>query len=361
MDEESIVEIFKQTVNNEDYSSNSLGKAVLDMKIQGDVGNLFQKNKRRRSKKDKTGRVYFCGCGKDYLSYPALYTHIKNKHGGVPPEGTTKQHHTRVRPGRPPKSKLLNSGSKTGKGDDSNSVSRLTMREDDDNDVNDDNQSQLQSVDGDFSPLKQSRMEDFRRKKLLHLDNFDLIDKIGCRGESSPTHSFTKKRNAITNQFILHPLVEILGLLRFNQVSEDFYDILTCDKIFSIFLLKLSKISTPILYAYISMVIRALRTCLNSFGYELLDIYDRQNERQKIELLRENEDTDANTKGEFTVSEPTWYISLVFDFFLKEFFPKYLDTYDFNFDLVADFLIAFNKWLIENNLSRIGCSYNNRI
>jgi len=31
----------------------------------------------RRSKKDKTGRNHFCGCGKEYLSYPALYTHIK--------------------------------------------------------------------------------------------------------------------------------------------------------------------------------------------------------------------------------------------------------------------------------------------
>lgn len=44
----------------------------------------------RRSRKDDQGRDYVCGCGKKYLSYPALYTHIKTKHEGHQPEGTQK-------------------------------------------------------------------------------------------------------------------------------------------------------------------------------------------------------------------------------------------------------------------------------
>lgn len=44
----------------------------------------------RRSRKDEEGRDYQCGCGKRYLSYPALYTHIKTKHEGKQPEGTLK-------------------------------------------------------------------------------------------------------------------------------------------------------------------------------------------------------------------------------------------------------------------------------
>lgn len=44
----------------------------------------------RRSRKDEQGRDYVCGCGKRYLSYPALYTHIKTKHDGQQPEGTQK-------------------------------------------------------------------------------------------------------------------------------------------------------------------------------------------------------------------------------------------------------------------------------
>lgn len=34
-------------------------------------------------------RDFNCGCGKKYLSYPALYTHVKQKHNGVSPSGTT--------------------------------------------------------------------------------------------------------------------------------------------------------------------------------------------------------------------------------------------------------------------------------
>ena len=43
---------------------------------------------KRRSKTDNHGRDFVCGCGKRYLSYPALYTHIKTKHSGATPSGT---------------------------------------------------------------------------------------------------------------------------------------------------------------------------------------------------------------------------------------------------------------------------------
>lgn len=31
----------------------------------------------RRRRNDHHNRDYTCGCGKSYLSYPALYTHLK--------------------------------------------------------------------------------------------------------------------------------------------------------------------------------------------------------------------------------------------------------------------------------------------
>lgn len=48
--------------------------------------------------KNEGNRNYVCGCGKAYLSYPALYTHVKTKHNGTEPLGTTT--HTKIR-GRP--------------------------------------------------------------------------------------------------------------------------------------------------------------------------------------------------------------------------------------------------------------------
>lgn len=34
-------------------------------------------DKKRRTRNDGKNRDFSCGCGKTYLSYPALYTHLK--------------------------------------------------------------------------------------------------------------------------------------------------------------------------------------------------------------------------------------------------------------------------------------------
>ncbi|OMJ89734.1 hypothetical protein SteCoe_7999 [Stentor coeruleus] len=57
----------------------------MDLNLKSALG--FDKNK-RRSKNDKVNRSFTCGCGKSYLSYPALYTHIKTKHDGYNPQET---------------------------------------------------------------------------------------------------------------------------------------------------------------------------------------------------------------------------------------------------------------------------------
>jgi len=71
--------------------------------LQEDASSACLKGK-RRSKTDPEGRSFLCGCGKNYLSYPALYTHVKNKHGGSQPQGTLvpNARSTRIR-GRPRK------------------------------------------------------------------------------------------------------------------------------------------------------------------------------------------------------------------------------------------------------------------
>ena len=48
----------------------------------------FNEKKKRRPRSSVGERNYFCGCGKSYLSYPALYTHVKNKHDGTFPIGS---------------------------------------------------------------------------------------------------------------------------------------------------------------------------------------------------------------------------------------------------------------------------------
>lgn len=53
-----------------------------------DLG-LVKKKKNRRNKLPEQNRNFFCGCGKAYLSYPALYTHVKLKHQGIFPLGSS--------------------------------------------------------------------------------------------------------------------------------------------------------------------------------------------------------------------------------------------------------------------------------
>lgn len=74
----------------EEYSqhrnqSQTLPKEKIPPNIQLRQPGMKQK---RRSKNDFSGRDFTCGCGKTYLSYPALYTHIRTKHNGKAPDGT---------------------------------------------------------------------------------------------------------------------------------------------------------------------------------------------------------------------------------------------------------------------------------
>lgn len=60
----------------------STGLPVQEVPYKGEVDVEEESRKsHRRSKNDVEGRTYSCKhCDKSYLSYPALYTHCKQKH-----------------------------------------------------------------------------------------------------------------------------------------------------------------------------------------------------------------------------------------------------------------------------------------
>ena len=109
---------------------------------------------------------------------------------------------------------------------------------------------------------------------MLTLEDIELVRDLECEGTSSPTKSFVKDRNFITNQFILHPLVDIINNLRSDQTGESFYSHFTCDKIFAIYLFNLSKFANQTFYNMMALMFRALRDCLNTKGYDLLQVYE---------------------------------------------------------------------------------------
>lgn len=69
----------------DDFDHNDyIDEGSFDEMDDGDMDDMDPNNQnynksrnKRRSKNDNEGRTFICGCGKSYLSYPALYTHIK--------------------------------------------------------------------------------------------------------------------------------------------------------------------------------------------------------------------------------------------------------------------------------------------
>ena len=98
MDNESIDQDENDSNENRDDTSSQANN-----NIPG-VERKHISKKRRRTKNDQSGRDFKCGCGKTYLSYPALYTHIKEKHQGSIPDGSSKPaSNTKGNRGRPRK------------------------------------------------------------------------------------------------------------------------------------------------------------------------------------------------------------------------------------------------------------------
>ena len=62
-----------------------------------------KEEKSRKTRSYQEGREFICGaCKSGYLSYPALYTHIKTKHNGIYPEGTIRgKNNNNKKRGRP--------------------------------------------------------------------------------------------------------------------------------------------------------------------------------------------------------------------------------------------------------------------
>lgn len=65
-------------------------------------------------------------------------------------------------------------------------------------------------------------------------NDFPIIGELEAKGKTSPTRSFLKTKNTVTDQYNLHPLAELVNELRSGNLDEGFYDNLTVDKVFAL-------------------------------------------------------------------------------------------------------------------------------
>lgn len=174
---------------------------------------LDKKRSKRRSKNEMQGRHFKCGCGKMYLSYPALYTHVKTKHDGTQPEGTDtpafKQGRGRGRPRKNP--------------------------------IQPDTSIMLDNSDDSF-----------------------LTDRGFFSGSSDPLKGFEDEEKK-SSSILYHKIRE--WIVKENEPIDPFS--LVCEDILALYLIDAAKANKQEFYKTFVLLIENMRRCLNTIGWNV--------------------------------------------------------------------------------------------
>lgn len=297
-----------------------------NLRDRGEGGGFLSRGRKRKSKNDNVERNYICGCGKDYLSYPALYTHIKNKHNGIAPDGTELE----------AQQKPTQSSRKS----DNYAVS-VTSR----------NETHMNKREGEMEEeeieqqdiVKKSKEVKVYKTSEIKLQSLELLEILQGKGVSVIDQFFTKVWNERDDNFLEHPIMIGVNKLRYSSNTE----LKTCCLVFSKFLIELSKIAGNEFFGMVVFILKALYDCLNLYGYVLLSTVEKGDSKLVITFK------GKSNKDDFAEVENCEYIAMTFDFFVKKFLPSYFEDTDFEFDFINKFLISFNSWMYEYNLSKI--------
>jgi hypothetical protein len=246
-----------------------------------------KKRNKRRSKADMDGRNHKCqSCGKSYLSYPALYTHMKTKHAS---NGQT----TGRGRGRPKKDtgetintiRLLYNSSTMDYFKHPERVGEVT-------DINHCLSSTFSEI---FNP---NHLERNRLKKIKHYENW-------CQ------HPFVL---AIVDHFNKNPSLD-------GENSK-------CDQVFSDYLLKVSKLVKNEIFRKILFFVFLFRECLNLINCTKLTTNDG---KEYSETFNCEDAPDISNE------------------FVTEFLEPEKGIFEFSKEEAIDLTQNFCQWLYDNN------------
>ena len=328
---------------------------------------------KRRSKNECYGRDYKCGCGKEYLSYPALYTHIKTKHDGKTPEGTNaNQIQNGKGRGRPRKNFLTNEEA-------------IIRRKRENNRIYNENQSNELK---DFLNHRNCSLEYFKKGEikfemiynffgLLNTKERDKVKKIEANNNITnmnedniininnnenknilqvdkkelinQVNENTEKYNIIdlfTDEMINNSSSYKTLYKTYNELAEkDILDIekiekkesITCDQSFILYLYYISKIVTKDFCEINLIVIKHFRDLINILGWNLLSRF-------------KNLDDEDTSKDFYSIKEPL-KIPLLASDFCNNYIKKVIKDIDVYFGFII--ISHFNFWLYANDLTFI--------
>jgi len=292
--------------------------------------NQRQKHK-RRSKNDAQGRDYQCGCGKRYLSYPALYTHIKTKHNGVNPKGTNAPQYQNGRGrGRPRKSNIaispmpitpLNQNpnllDKSTPGGGAAAQTAAQKEEEL-------KKQQAEAYNSDEALKRLGATEGDRCEPVIALEN--LMKQIS-RAKVNDYIWLQKELKAITDAELDEKQKE--DLISVQQKKN-------CTRILAEYVYDISKKTNEKLFYPILVFVKAFKQCLDEYGWEILRKYKPV--------------TFEERKKEFSTNNDAEHSPELSNDFIRYFLPKEHPKFDKN--LGIELTRHLCEWLRKNKYTR---------
>jgi len=218
----------------------------------GDTSQAGEGATKRRRRGDAGERNYTCGCGKSYLSYPALYTHIKTKHNGVTPVGTS-QPQTNGKSGR-------------GRPKKEDSAAKIKEEERGEHFDNQDAQAANETVINYLTSLGEkiryeNQAEDTNAIVSSTIDSFDLVAKFPV--------------NILTQEDYGSVLAELDNICRNKNIGPEDLDKDTglkktnMNKIFAVFIYCVGRRLTEEFYKEFIFFLMMYRRALNEDGWTI--------------------------------------------------------------------------------------------
>ena len=310
---------------------------------------------KRRSKNECYGRDYKCGCGKEYLSYPALYTHIKTKHDGKTPEGTNaNQIQNGKGRGRPRKNFLTNEdviirrkreNNRKYNENQSNELKDFLNHSNCSTDYFNQGESKFIMIYHFFDLLKSKLDEKYKNlnveesKNVENQNNFNISDIEDSEDVYNIIDLFNDEM--INNSNGYKTLYNCLcnmnkkGIKDVEKIEKK--ELITCDQAFILYLFYISKYIKKEFCQINLMVLKHFRDLINILGWNLLSEYKSLD--------------DEDTTKEFCSTKEPLKIPLIAGDFCNSYIKEVMKDFDIYFGVVI--ISHFNFWLFANDLTFI--------
>ena len=317
---------------------------------------------KRRSKNECYGRDYKCGCGKEYLSYPALYTHIKTKHDGKTPEGTNaNQIQNGKGRGRPRKNFLMNEdaiirrkreNNRKYNENQSNELKDFLNHSNCSSDYFNQGENKFIMIYNFFDLLKNKEKEKYKNMLLnsseqndenksqneknnnsLNLDLNDDEDKYNIQDLFNDEMINNSNGYKILYECCLKLIKK--GLTDIEKIEKK--ELVTCDEAFILYLFYISKLIKKDFCKINLMVLKHFRDLVNILGWNLLSEYKSLD--------------DEDTSKDFSSIKEPLKIPLIAGDFCNTYMKEVMKDFDVYFGVII--ISHFNFWLYANDLTFI--------